>query len=467
MKNNRLEIRALTVMFNRKWFPLAVQIVFLAVFVLLIIGGLGANTSDMKFARVLRNTNLPNLLVWSYWWPAVIAGAVFFGRVWCTVCPIELVTSLLSMVGLKKKVPGWMRNGWLITIFYLAILLVGIHTLAIHRVPLRMALYMLVLFGLAVVFGLVFEKRAFCNHLCPVGPLLGLYGFCSPLEVRARDRKLCQTCPDRGCIAPENYYRLTSRSCTSELYPATLKHNRDCILCGQCFNSCPFGNMGVFLRRPFKDFFTSTGIRLSGSQTFLIYLLSGFVLYEILSEWKVTKDILTWLPNSLGAKLGLSNPYISGFTAAVVMFLVYPLLWWVVPAVVNKLAYPNVKVREYLKTIAVYFVPVLAGAHVLKSVLKTTSRIPYLKLSIEDPSGIDTAQSIISGALVLDKTIVNALQPYITVFAILALSAGTVVSLAALWKNYRSRGGPSVIIPSTGILIYGLLFLVALYFWRL
>jgi len=463
--NNRLEIRALTVLFNRKWFPLAVQIVFLVVFALLVIGGLGVNTGDMKFARILRNTNLSNLLVWSYWWPAVIAGAVLFGRLWCTVCPIELVTSLMSMVGLKRKVPGWMRNGWLITLFYLLILLVGIHTLAIHRVPLRMALYMLLLFALAVAFGLVFEKRAFCNHLCPVGPILGIYGLCSPFEVRVRNRETCRNCCSRDCVSADNYYRLTGRSCTSELYPAALKHNRDCILCGQCFNSCSFDNMGVFLRRPFKDIFGK--ISLSGAQAFLLYILSGFVLYEILSEWQVTKDILIWLPDRLEAALGIADPYWAGFTAAQVIFLVYPLLWWVVPAVMNKLLYPGTGVREYFKAIAIYFVPILAGAHVLKAVLKTTSRIPYIKLSLRDPAGINTARAIISGAHILDKTVVTALQPYISIFAFLSLSGVIIVSLASLRKNYGSRRGHSTIFPSIGILLYGLLFLTALYFWRL
>ncbi len=72
-------------LFRYTWFPLVFQLLSLGVFVLLIIGGLAANTSDMAFAKVLRNTNVANLIVWSYWWPLIILSAIFLGRVWCTV----------------------------------------------------------------------------------------------------------------------------------------------------------------------------------------------------------------------------------------------------------------------------------------------------------------------------------------------------------------------------------------------
>ncbi|MCD4726374.1 MAG: 4Fe-4S binding protein, partial [Pirellulales bacterium] len=121
------------------WFPLAFQLLALVVFIMLMIGGLPVNTGDMAFAVVLRNTNVANLIVWSYWWPLIILSAMFLGRVWCAVCPMELVTSLASKVGLKRNPPAFLRSGWVITIFFVIVLFVGAHTLAIHRVPFRMA----------------------------------------------------------------------------------------------------------------------------------------------------------------------------------------------------------------------------------------------------------------------------------------------------------------------------------------
>ena len=105
------------------------------------------------------------------------------------VCPIELVTAVASKIGLKRQVPYFFKSGWIITIFYAVILLVGIHTLSIHRLPHRMAIYMLVLFGVAMACSLIFEKRAFCSYVCPVGHLLGLYALISPWQWRVNDKK--------------------------------------------------------------------------------------------------------------------------------------------------------------------------------------------------------------------------------------------------------------------------------------
>jgi len=74
-------------------FPLVVQIVLLIVFILIIAGGWGITTTNFKFAKILRNTNLANLLVWSYWWPLIIVATILIGRIWCMVCPMELITA--------------------------------------------------------------------------------------------------------------------------------------------------------------------------------------------------------------------------------------------------------------------------------------------------------------------------------------------------------------------------------------
>lgn len=154
---------------KRIWFPMGAQVFTFIVFILLIIVGLEANTDDMAFAKILRNTNAANLIVWSDWWPLIIVFSVFLGRVWCMVCPMGLVTTLSAKMGLRRKPPAFLRSGWVITLFYVLILFVGIHTLAIHRVPYRMAVFMILLLITAVGSGLLFRRNTFCAHICPVG----------------------------------------------------------------------------------------------------------------------------------------------------------------------------------------------------------------------------------------------------------------------------------------------------------
>ena len=161
-------------LFNNRYFLAGYQLFTLAVFVLLIYGSIGIWTNDPDFAKILRNTNLSNLIVWSYWWPLIIVTAILFGRYWCSICPMELITSFFGKYGLRRKPGAVLKSGWVITLFYALILVLGIHTLAIHRIPRYMAIYMLILFATAVITGLIWEKRTFCTYVCPIGHLLGL-----------------------------------------------------------------------------------------------------------------------------------------------------------------------------------------------------------------------------------------------------------------------------------------------------
>jgi len=63
MSGREEEILPLSVLFYKRWFPVLVQCLLLVVLALLTAGGLTADTADMSFARILRNTNLANLLV--------------------------------------------------------------------------------------------------------------------------------------------------------------------------------------------------------------------------------------------------------------------------------------------------------------------------------------------------------------------------------------------------------------------
>ena len=127
----------------KRYFPVSLKYISLIAYIILIVVGLTANSTDAAFLNQLRNTNLGNLIVWSYWWPAIVIGAIFFGRVWCMVCPVEIITTFFAKIGLKRKRPAWLLSGWAITVFYIIILFVGIQGFAIHRNPFFMAIYLL------------------------------------------------------------------------------------------------------------------------------------------------------------------------------------------------------------------------------------------------------------------------------------------------------------------------------------
>ena len=465
---NLLEIKLVRGLFKARWFPVVPQLVMLAVFVLLITGGLGVTTNDPDLATWLRNTNLSNLIVWSYWWPVIIITAIFLGRLWCSVCPVELITYWAGRIGLRQQVPHILKSGWAVTILYTLIWIVGVHTLAVNRIPRQMALYLLILVIVAVDISLIFQKRAFCSYVCPVGHLLGLYALISPFEWRADDLSICKSCKTKDCFAKKNHYRLICRSCTSNIYPATIRDNRDCLLCTQCLKSCPYKNIRFSTRRPFADFFTAVNLR--PAEVGFILLLSGFVIYEILSEWSVSLAILMWVPNRCTHALGTTG-WMTNFVSATIMFVVLPALALLAVAALARLTSGR-KAAPFgatVKTFALLLLPTIAGAHIIKSIIKMSSRIAYWRGALAEPNGIETAQRIVAGTLVLDKSVVDALDPAISFIAAVVL----LLAMAATVQIFRrsvvaQKHSPSVkVVLLLCVLAYWSIFGLTIFGWRL
>lgn len=414
-----------------RFYPILVQVLTLVVFCLLIVGGLAAPHVSETLAGTLRNTNLSALIVWSLWWPLVIVSAVLFGRVWCQVCPMELVSSFFSKIGFKRKVPRFFVSGWGITFFYSLALLGFIRTFWAHRYPERMAVFFLFLFAAAMIIGLIFKKRAFCNYLCPVGRLLGLYGCCSILEWRARHPEICEGCRTKDCIAARHAYHLTARSCTSNLYPATIRDNRDCLVCTQCRKVCPYGNLRLSLRKPMADFFTS--IKLSTAEFFLLFLAGGLVVWEISEEWDPAKQALQYLPNQVSAWMGASGEA-AHLIHALFLFVGLPAVVFLLPVLPGKWL-NKITLLESAKAFSLVFLPVMALTHMLKALFRITSRLPYYPLAFDDPVGYSTADMIASGEIVLDKQLPALLSPYLSWLALLIFIGALIAAWLIAYKS--------------------------------
>jgi NAD-dependent dihydropyrimidine dehydrogenase PreA subunit len=407
-------------------YPLAAQIFTMACFGLLIAGGLAAPRASERMAGILRNTNLASLIVWSLWWPLVIISASLTGRVWCQVCPMELVNSLFSRIGLKRRVPRFLASGWGVAVFYSVALLGFIRTFWAHRYPERMSSFFLFLFMSAVLAGLTYEGRAFCNYLCPVGRLLGLYACCAPLEWRVRDDKTCEACRSKDCVAARHAYRLTARSCTSNLYPASIKDNRDCLVCTQCLKVCPQRNLRLSLRPPLADF--SSGLRLKSVDFYLLFLVSGLVVWELAEEWPPARNVLDFIPVKVSSWMGASG---SGANAVQTLFLfiLVPGLLFLVPGLMGKWL-NKTSLRESAAAFGLFFLPLVALGHLVKAVFRITSRFPYYALALKDPVGYTTARLIASGEMKVNMRLADAFSPWAAGLAILVLAA----AMLSVWS---------------------------------
>ena len=184
-------------------FPYVFQIVFLAVFLALAVFSWQLFPPEGVPDKLYAKSNLVNLVIWGLWWPAMVWIMVFFGRIWCAVCPLELLAQLTERMGralgVRQRVVGrWLQSGALMLLFYglLQLLVPGVH---LHRIPAHTSVFLWSLLAGAAVVGFGMRDRAFCRGFCPVGLMLGTYGRGSMLAVRSVSPEACETNADRHC----------------------------------------------------------------------------------------------------------------------------------------------------------------------------------------------------------------------------------------------------------------------------
>jgi hypothetical protein len=228
---------------------LAVQLAALAGLILVIIAGLAGTAAGSR--------NLATVGVWIAWWAALMLFAVpLFGRLWCSVCPLPLPGEWLQRgsllkprsggFGLGLRWPRRLRGMWLQNAAFVA---VALFSLPVLTSPSLTAILLVGLILLAVVVSLVFERRAFCRYVCPIGGFVGLYSQAAPVEVRVRDPLVCAGHTTKTCYTgSERGY-----GCPWLVFPGSLSTNLSCGVCLECLRTCPLDNIAVNLRPPGAD----------------------------------------------------------------------------------------------------------------------------------------------------------------------------------------------------------------------
>jgi polyferredoxin len=227
---------------------------FLAWFVMLA-GFLFAILSGF-FGTPVGNRNFGIVFVWIAWWAVLILVAVpFFGRGWCSICPIPLPGEWLqrgAILDPPGKKPRWfnlrwpnkLRNIWLQNLTFT---LVALFSSVILTIPKVTSIVLAAMLFLAIGMSIVFERRAFCRYICPVGGFIGLYAQAAPMELRVKDKQVCLTCKDKPCYNGSE----AGYGCPWDVFPGGLTKNTYCGLCMECLRTCPYDNI-VINTRPFS-----------------------------------------------------------------------------------------------------------------------------------------------------------------------------------------------------------------------
>ena len=456
---NLLRIRLVRAVFLSPLFPYVVQAAILVLFVWLAVLGWGLFAPEGVQSKQFAKTNIVNLLIWGLWWPAMVWGAVLFGRIWCAVCPLELVANVAERVGRftgfkQRTLKKWMQSGILILVLY-ALIQMLVAGVELHRIPAHTSIFLWSALVLSAIVGFIYKDRAFCRGFCPVGLLLSTYGRGSTLAVRSARADTCEACPGKDCVQTDHRTRLDVRSCPSLLNPATLNDNADCLVCGQCMKVCPPDNMGLYLRQPFHKADARERIA-SWTATLFIMLVSGFVTYELFSEWKTAQAFYLWTPYTVVEIIGVGAW--EGWIKGIWMLFVVPLLLWLVLGGIVMLFRGAQSVGEAWRRLALPLVVVIAAGHMAKGLAKISSWGGYLPMALKEPQGTETAVAITAGSL--DKP--GPLAPIVIVSLLSLLLLATMAyfslheSRLADLDTHKSRV-PSILLAviASGFLIFG------------
>jgi len=377
-----LRLRPVAALVRWPAFPAALQLLMLAAFVYLAVVGWGHYTPQGVNAKLYAKTNLVNLLIWGLWWPAIVWVTFLLGRAWCTVCPLELVSTQAEKFGGRlgvnqRPLSRWLVRGSLIIVFF-AILQLLVPGIQIHRVPHYTSLFLCLSLGLALAVGLFFKDRAFCRGFCPISLLLNAYGRGGMLAVR----------PPHGCAANGNKLP-DARSCPSLLNPARLDSNQDCLVCGDCIQAQTSRNMELVLRPPFSKADAREPFA-SWPLTLFVMVVSGFVVYELTGVWNAAAPVFLWAPKQVGVALNVGADA-AGWIQGIWTIVAVPLALWLVLGVATILSGGARSLAEAWRRIALPLAVVVATGHMAKALEKFTSWAGFLPFAWAEPTGVQTA----------------------------------------------------------------------------
>ena len=287
-----------------RWPQFLLTALALAGFVFAIFAGLaGTPVGSRNFAIVF---------VWIAWWAGLLFIAVpGLGRGWCSICPIPTPGEWLQRgallgppgrpgLGLGRRWPNRLRNIWLQNGSFA---LVALFSVVVLTQPRATALVLAAFMVLAIAASLVYERRAFCRYLCPIGGFIGLYSQLAPVEVRVRDAAVCAAHTEKTCYtgSAQGY------GCPWQVFPGGLVKNTYCGMCLECLRACPRDNIVVNLREFGADLNNPAGRRLDEAFKAFLMLGSAAVYSAVmLGPWGTLKTAAyavgsaPWLAYALG-----------------------------------------------------------------------------------------------------------------------------------------------------------------------
>ncbi len=352
----------------------------LAVFIVMLIGYIFAILAGL-IGTPVGSHNFSIVFVWIAWWAILILVAVpFFGRGWCAVCPIPLPGEWLQRGAvlsppdkrpkwLNLRVPKMFRNIWLQNISFL---LLALFSSVLLTTPNITGIVLAAMLFAAIGLSTVFERRAFCRYLCPVGGFIGLYSQTAPIELRIKDKQVCVTCEGKPCYNGSS----AGYGCPWDVFPGGLTKNTYCGLCMECIRTCPHDNIAVNLR-PFSADLAKPSTRMDEAFKAFIMLGSAIIYAGVLlGPWGAFKDA--------AYNVGSNSWFIYAIVFLAIIFVILPGLFTL--GILNKKN--TLPLKQRFASLSTALIPLGLMFWVAFSLSFVLTNASYILAALSDPVGL-------------------------------------------------------------------------------
>jgi len=303
---NLLNINIVEKICKSSGFISAIKIVTLITFITLLC--LLAMQSEISIGG--RNVTL--ILCWQLGIPLLFVLFLFAARFGCGICPIYSITRFFNKRNLKIPVPDFIKkyDVWIMGTGFISILFLEEYTHMSASVSKTAFLIFTILFA-AIIVDFIFEKSAWCRHLCPLGGMAGLFSMSSLIEIRA-NRNVCATiCTTHDCFKGSD----KAGPCPMFLHLSFLSDNRNCKVCLNCIKNCTHLATRLNLRIPGAEISSLKQPSLPGAIFSII--LSGLLAAEIVFRTNIIQANYLFIFSTsifLALALSLTTSY---FTALI------------------------------------------------------------------------------------------------------------------------------------------------------
>jgi polyferredoxin len=352
----------------------------LAVFIVMLVGYIFAILAGL-IGTPVGSHNFSIVFVWIAWWAILILVAVpFFGRGWCAVCPIPLPGEWLQRGAilappdkrpkwLNLRVPKMFRNIWMQNVSFL---LLALFSSVLLTTPNITGIVLAAMLFAAIGLSTVFERRAFCRYLCPVGGFIGLYSQTAPIELRIKDKQVCVQCEGKPCYNGSS----AGYGCPWDVFPGGLSKNTYCGLCMECIRTCPHDNIAINLRA-FSADLTKPSTRMDEAFKAFIMLGSAMIYAGVLlGPWGTFKDA--------AYNVGTSAWFIYAIIFLAIIFGVLPGLF-TLGILKMKSRFP---VKRRFASLATALIPLGLMFWVAFSLSFVLTNASYIIAALSDPLGL-------------------------------------------------------------------------------